>query len=131
MTILNLTQHDATKDQIENGVVELPESIREILTEYLTFDEMPNFDFDNPDNFVNFRARAIAMLAANYFKGMPGKAMIGGAPFLMPILAKELRKQNIEPLLAFTKRETSERILPDGTIQKVALFKHIGFIPHP
>jgi hypothetical protein len=42
--ILNLTQHNASAEQIEAGVVDLPPSYREKLVELLTFNELPSAD---------------------------------------------------------------------------------------
>ena len=57
--------------------------------------------------------------------------MIGGAPFLLPILAEELREVGIDPLLAFSRRDTVEQTQPDGSVRKVAVFRHVGFVRHP
>jgi hypothetical protein len=55
--------------------------------------------------------------------------MIGGALWLMPALATELMDHEIEPVFAFTKRETEEQPQPDGSVRKVAVFRHAGFVP--
>jgi len=56
-------------------------------------------------------------------------AMIGGAPFLMSRLIKELQEVNITPLYAFSVRESVDEPQPDGGIKKIVVFKHRGFIP--
>ena len=54
--------------------------------------------------------------------------MIGGALWLMNPLIEEL--ENIgTPLFAFTKRVVEEIKQPDGSIKKIAIFKHEGFVP--
>ena len=53
--------------------------------------------------------------------------MIGGAPFFMGILEQELKKQGIKPVYAFSQRESVDKEMADGSVQKVAVFKHLGF----
>lgn len=129
--IVNLTQHTATPEQVAAGVCDLSPELRARLVELLTFDELPESDFDDPENEVRQSAREIARLASDFLGGDEGAAMIGGAPFLLPILAEELRKVGIDPLLAFSKRETVEQTQPDGSVRKVAMFRHVGFVRHP
>ena len=129
--IINLTQHQSTPEQVAAGVRDLPPELRARLVELLTFDDLPESDFDEPDNEVRQAAKAIAKLASEALGGDEGAAMIGGAPFLLPILAEELREVGIDPLLAFSRRETIEQQQPDGSVRKVAVFRHVGFVRHP
>lgn len=129
--ILNLTMHAATPDQIAAGVKDLPKELRSRIIGLLTFDDIPETDYDDPDNEVRQAAREIAKIASDFIGGGEGAAMIGGAPFLLPILAEELREVGIDPLLAFSRRETVEESQPDGSVRKVAVFRHVGFIRHP
>ena len=119
MKILNLTQHQATPHQIENGVVELDATTKEWLTSLLTFDTLPTAED------IEYRASAIArntrMLGYD-------KAMIGGALWLMSSLEKHLKINNIQPMYAFSVRESVETINDDGSVKKQNVFKHIGFI---
>ena len=55
--------------------------------------------------------------------------MIGGAPFLMSPLESALLNNGIEPVYAFSTRESVEKKLPDGSVQKTNIFKHKGFVP--
>lgn len=118
MKILNLTQHQATQDQIENGVIDLDVSTKEWLTSMLTFDTLPTAED------IEHRASAIArntrMLGYD-------KAMIGGALWLMSSLEKHLKMNNIQPLYAFSIRESVETVNGDGSVTKKNVFKHIGF----
>ena len=129
--IVNLTQHQATPEQVAAGVQDLPQELRARLVELLTFDEIPESDYDNPDNEVRQAAWRITELARDFIGNGKGAAMIGGAPFLLPILAEELRAVGIDPLLAFSRRETIEQQQPDGSVRKVAVFRHVGFVRHP
>lgn len=128
--ILNLTQHFATPEQREAGVVDLSEEGREVLIKMLTFDEIP----DRVD--LEWRARAISCAARReifvpspLFEEMPRpKVMIGGAPFFMSILEKMLVLSGFFPVYAFSKRESVEVLQPDGSVVKRNVFKHAGFV---
>ena len=115
--ILNLTQHKATKEQIEAGVVE--PSDKEEIQELLTFDEMPT-----RENILD-RAAKLSHLACCY--GV-NKVLIGGAPYLMGALEDELERNGITPLYSFSERVSKEEIMPDGSVKKVNEFRHVGFI---
>ena len=121
--ILNLTQHPATTEQIEAGVVDLPDSVRPALIGWLTFSQLPSREE------IEDRAEALALLADSLLpeEGDPA-AMIGGAPYLMAPLEAALRNQRIRPLYAFSRRESIEQVLPDGTVRKTSIFRHAGFI---
>ena len=121
--ILNLTQHPATPEQIEAGVVDLPDSVRPALIGWLTFSQLPSREE------IEDRAEALALLADSLLpeEGNPA-AMIGGAPYLMAALEAALRNQRIRPLYAFSRRESIEQVLPDGTVRKTSIFRHAGFI---
>lgn len=121
MHILNLTQHPATNDQIAAGVIDLPERTRALLQDALTFNELPMAAT------LQARADSIAIMAAGH-SGQFRSAMIGGAPYFMPYLERALWDVDIRPLYAFSRRESVERLLPDGTVEKVSVFKHAGFI---
>ena len=58
-----------------------------------------------------------------------GGAMIGGALWLMAPLAEELKARNIQPVFAFSLRESSEIAMPDGSVRKTLVFRHVGWIP--
>ena len=123
MTIINLTQHPATPEQIEAGVVDLPPDLRATLTKLLTFDTRPTFED------VQDRAEAIALLADSVLDEVAGvAAMLGGAPFLMAPLERALIDKCIEPMYAFSRRVSVEEPQPDGSVRKVNIFKHAGFV---
>ena len=153
--IINLTQHNASEEQIKAGVIDLPSPYREKLVELLTFNEMPSCDE------IQKRAGAIYDLVIDFcldknspikdeikemvrsangnfgdkyrirekeFQKLNLAFMIGGALWLMKSLIEELEGIG-QPLFAFTKRIVKETPQPDGSIKKVAIFKHKGFIP--
>lgn len=128
MLIINLTQHQATAEQLQAGVVDLPEKRRQQLCQLLTFEEIPTAQE------LQERAKAIVDLpfvvesVEDMVKPMPEKALIGGAPFFMGTLKEELRAAFIQPTYALSKRVVQEVTQPDGTVVKTAAFKHIGFV---
>jgi hypothetical protein len=119
MRILNLTQHAATPEQIKAGVFEPSADDKEVIRSLLTFNLLPGpWDF-------RIRARRLAeiVLAAGF-----NRAMIGGAPYLMPALVAELKRCSIEPLAAYSLRESVEQTLADGAVEKTMVFRHKGFV---
>lgn len=152
MSIINVTQHKPTPEQIEAGVVDLPEHLKNKIAELLTFDNLPSknsikavahtiailvneFIFENTDYTGLSEAEklayqldskhAIKTLLNSYTHP---KVLIGGAPFLMSELEGAFKGLNITPVYAFSKRESVERTLADGSIEKVVVFKHLGFV---
>jgi len=120
MTIINLTQHAATAEQLAAGVFDVPnEGARRELLMQLTFNDLPE------DGEIVERAAAVASIAMAFGARA---AMIGGAPYLMGPLERELREGGITPLYAFSRRESVEEKLPDGSVRKVAVFRHLGFV---
>lgn len=128
--IINLTQHPASADQLAEGMVDLAGDQLADLVEALTFKTCP----DRQE--IIDRAEHIAELACyNGLSGdegdspMPQSAMIGGALWLMAPLAQALRQRGIEPVFAFSVRDTVEQVQPDGSVRKVATFRHAGWVP--
>lgn len=122
--IINLTQHAATVDQIEAGVVDLPAASRASASDLLTFGDCPDAD--------EIRARAVALATialAGDLLTRHGRAMIGGAPWLMGPLAAALRERGIDPVFAFSRRESIDQVQPDGSVRKIAVFRHDGWVP--
>jgi hypothetical protein len=118
--ILNLTQHNATNEQIAQGVIDLSADKKVELSALLTFEELPDVD-----TLIN-RALKIAVIA---IEAEAESVLIGGAPFFLNTLAATLMQHNIKSYHAFTKRESVE-VEKDGKIIKTSVFKHVGFIPH-
>lgn len=120
--IWNATQHSATPEQKAQGVVDLPTEIREELCKHLTFEDIPGSE--------DLRMRSIAVVGLLMTCGAkPGdKAMLGGAPFFMEELSHSCREIGLVPVFAFSRRESAEQVMPDGSIKKVAVFRHLGFV---
>ena len=113
--ILNLTQHEASVEQVRAGVVE-PVNKKEI-RDLLTFDSKPDIAL------IRTRAKKLVKAATGF-----NKVMIGGAPYLMSSLEKELKKRNKTFLYAFSERISEETILPNGTTRKSSTFRFEGWI---
>lgn len=115
--ILNLTQHPASKEQVEQGVVDPGRGLKAKIRKLITFNELP------ARNIIAGRALALAGIveALDEFR----YTMIGGAPFFMSALESELKAVGVTPLYAFSKRIVEEKA--DGSEKKV-LFRHEGFV---
>ncbi len=149
--IINATQHSATPDQIAAGVYASTHETK--LREWLTFDSIPsrltiqqhaqfiagyvvdqameivkNADFDAPHHKALQQLAGMPAYRDTICKSFRIKAMIGGAPYLMAELEKELWHLGIEPVYAFTKRESVESVDENGNVTKTAVFKHAGFV---
>lgn len=122
--IINLTQHVATPEQIAAGVVEPAAEDKKIIQASLTFEELPSAEE------LGWRAYSLATLVTNMGASNAShhKVMIGGAPYFMSFLEKALKEQGHTPVYAFSRRESVDQPQPDGSIRKVAVFKHLGFV---
>lgn len=119
--IFNLTQHPATSSQIEAGVFDPSPELREKISALLTFDDIPS------NKEMIERARALLELAPPFCFDV----MVGGAPYFMPYLESVLRYGGLDVHYAFSRRESVEEVQPDGTVRKVAVFRHLGFKSQP
>lgn len=119
--ILNLTQHPATAEQLAAGVEDA--AFADTLAALLTFDTLPSAAE------ITLRAQEISAAAEITLRGEDSMfAMIGGAPFLMSALENALIERDITPMYAFSVRESAEQTMPDGTVRKSNVFKHLGFV---
>lgn len=117
--ITNLTQHQATPDQVAAEVTDLPADDRAQLQSLITFHEIPS-----KEELVQ-RAKAVADLAV---KAGNATAMIGGAPYFMSVLEDALCEAGVKPVYAFSTRESQDVVQADGSIRKVTVFRHAGFV---
>ena len=128
--ILNLTQHPASPEQIAVGVVDLPAQVAESVRALLTVDALPT------RQEIEARCADIAQHACwNHLGGddgddpHPSQAMIGGAPWMMRALEDALADYGIKPVYAFSVRQSIEQSQPDGSVRKINVFRHAGFVP--
>ena len=125
LAVLNLTQHPASPEQVAGGVIDIPPSLKSTLAALLTFESLP------PMGEVRERAEEILSLLADAEAELGLRfhaAMLGGAPYLMAPLERALQTHGIMPLYAFSVRTSAEETLPDGSVRKVAVFNHAGFV---
>ena len=118
MKIINLTQHNATAEQLTAGVFE-PADKRKV-QDLLTFNVAP------PKAEMATRATALAELAK---AANANAAMIGGAPYFMAPLELALTAAGVQPLYSFTERRATETLDPaTGEVKKTQVFIHAGFV---
>ena len=120
--IINLTQHSATPEQINDFVVDLKPEYKKQLAALLTFETLPS------QEEINSRVEGVKNILIETGIKVSFDAMIGGAPYLMNPLAKMLIDDfKAVPLYAFTQRVSVE---DPTTGVKTSVFKHMGFVPH-
>ena len=127
--ILNLTQHPASLEQVSQGVVDLPATQRATLSALLTVDALPT-----RAEIVERCALIARMATEGNGVGTDDadavflSAMIGGAPWMMSALEGALLDAGVQPVYAFSVRESVEQVQPDGSVRKVNVFRHVGFV---
>lgn len=155
--IINMTQHQATQEQLDNGVIELDADLKSQLIKLLTVE-----DISEVIHYRNLEVRANQIIAlateqiarmadaqgeslAPVFKAARAldkftltpthlnsyygvAVMLGGAPWMMPALEKVAHLRGLSVCYAFSKRVSEEQHQPDGSVKKVNTFKHQGFI---
>ena len=119
MKIYNLTQHELTEEQKRDGIQELPGARGTRVRELLTFNSLPT------PREVQQRADHLAELAEQ--AGAEG-AMLGGAPFLMPLLTQSLQRRGIRTFYAFSQRRSTEVRTADDRVEKRCVFCYEGLV---
>ncbi len=142
MKIINLTQHRATQSQLDSGVIDLSEYYRAQLVEALNFTGMPSRTtiLDRCDDIYQLVCSVIGQLEDNdkLFDGEDlwdektilnygYSFMIGGAPYLMCPLQQELSHIG-QVVYAYSERVSEKVVQPDGSVKKINVFKHLGFV---
>lgn len=129
-TYINLTQHDALASQVEAGVFEPHDELKNRVRELITFNSI---DETEPVE-LRERAQEIAGLLLELNEQLTSaglepieRALIGGAPYFMPYLAVALYDADIMPYYAFTERKSTEKVV-DGKTIKTSSFEHAGFV---
>ena len=121
--ILNLTQHNATADQINAGINDLPvDDFQTALKGLLTFPTQ----YTRAD--LEYRALQIHELVRDFCgtsKEVLEGVMIGGMPSFMPVLESVLISKGIKVGYACTERKSVDKEV-DGKIIKTAVFVHAG-----
>lgn len=120
--ILNLTQHNATADQINAGINDLPVDFQTTLKGLLTFPTQYTRDD------LEYRSLQIHELVRDFCgtsKEVLEGVMIGGMPSFMPVLESVLISKGIKVGYACTERKSVDKEV-DGKIIKTAVFVHAG-----
>ena len=120
--ILNLTQHNATKDQQDAGIIDMPVEFQVALKGLLTFPTQ----YTRAD--LEYRALQIHELVRDFCgpsKEVLKGVMIGGMPSFMPVLESVLISKGIKVGYACTDR-VSKDVIKDGEVIKTAVFVHAG-----
>ena len=121
--ILNLTQHNATKDQQDAGIIDMPVEFQVALKGLLTFPTQ----YTRAD--LEYRALQIHELVRDFCGGTSEEVlegvMIGGMPSFMPVLESVLISKGIKVGYACTERKSVDKEV-DGKIIKTAVFVHAG-----
>lgn len=143
LTAVNLTQHPATPEQLAAGIYDPTPEERDLIVKLLTFEECPD-THEIEDRAAELALEAYAIVHRHIRETMSEEeqmaivrggygsfnmnAMIGGAPYLMSALEKALVDYGVCPYYAFSRRESVEETMPDGSVRKTAVFRHAGFI---
>lgn len=124
--IINFTSITTTDPaQLEAGVVNPAEEDLNQINYLKDFDHIPT------EREMEVRAERLADLAQDMKERDPSlgsRVMISGAPYFMRPLADALAQRHLEPIAAFSIRESVETKMPDGSVQKKARFRHKGFV---
>lgn len=126
--IINATQHKPTQQQVDAGVYTSVD-----VSKFLNFESIPTKEEmrSAASNIANtVLTEHVLQCEANCIdpETQECRAMIGGAPFFMAILEAELKEHRIIPVYAFSERKSVEEVQPDGSVRKVSVFEHLGFI---
>jgi hypothetical protein len=127
--IINLTQHPASAEQVCAGVVDLPTAQHSMLVQQLTVDTLPTRQ-EISDRCANIAALAVhnGLAGDDADDPHPQAAMIGGAPWMMRALEDALLDMGVPSVYAFSVRESVEQSQPDGSVRKINVFRHAGFV---
>ena len=123
MITFNMTQHVASADQLKAGVVELNEIYKTTLLEALNFEGVPT----SSDVGKAVQLMAGLMDEQEAYETEEVQFMVGGAPYLMAALTQWAPIYRM--VFACSDRVSEEQHMPDGSVRKVNVFKHIGFTP--
>ncbi len=118
--MINLTQHKATEEQKNAGVIDLPDDLHEKVKMLIDFKHCPTVAE------MRCRARKVVDLIINHDYTVKS-ALIGGAPFFMSTLENALLSGDIIPYYSFSIRDSVEEV-KDGVVIKVNKFVHKEFV---
>ena len=119
MNIINLTQHAATEDQLNAGVLDLQGDLKAALVAAITFPPVYTHE-----ELVSRAKRVLGICKDSQIDC--GHVMIGGMPSFMPVLQNVLQSAGYRVGYACTDRVSVD--VPDGNggVRKTSVFKHVG-----
>lgn len=115
----NLTQHAGSPEQIAEGLVEPSAEEKKMITSLLDFVNIPSKE--------EMAERAEKLAQISYQSGC-NSAMIEGAPYFLAPLEVALMRRGIIPFYAFSRRESVDEVQSDGSVRKVTVFRHAGWV---
>ena len=126
---MNLTQHAATKEQIAQGVFDVPQEFKVSLESILTFKTCPTRleTYEKAFALFDFYCKVVQATTVDE-KELAPAVMIGGAPFFMAPLDNVFADKKVIVKYAFSERVSQESLQDDGTVKKVNVFMHVGFV---
>ncbi len=81
-----------------------------------------------PSYEIEGRCQSIAHLPMHLdIERTPFDVLIGGAPWMMSRLEAAVRDAGFRPLYAFSARESTE-LVQAGSVRKMNVFRHVGFL---
>ena len=119
MKIFNLTQHQATAEQALAGVIDPCPELKAKVSKLLTFDKIPSIG-----EMFNRAAQLLCLAEREGYECV----LLGGAPFFMAALEAALVRFDMRGFYAFSMRESIEEVMADGSVRKVGVFRHVGFV---
>lgn len=121
--LINLTQHALTQEQKDSVDCTIEPKGMDV---YLNFTEMPTAEVINERAYGMFNC-LMQMLPPDV-KPEDCTVLLGGAPFFMSACERVATEYGFKYCYAFSKRVSEEVKQPDGTVRKVSVFKHEGWI---
>lgn len=117
MNIVNLTQHVSTDEQKLEGIFDLRDEDRQHLISLLTFD--PRYTKQDLEDAADAVVNLVKKIDCH-------RAMIGGMPSFMAPLERALIEAGVAVGYARSERVSVDQQMPDGSVRKTAIFKHVG-----
>ena len=121
--LINLTQHALTQEQKDSVDTTIEPQGMEV---YLNFTEMPTAEIIEDRAYGMFDC-LMQMLPPDV-NPEDCTVLLGGAPFFMSACERAATRYGFKYCYAFSKRVSEEVKQPDGTVKKVSVFKHEGWI---
>ena len=121
--LINLTQHPLTEEQRNSVDCTIEPKGMEV---YLNFDSMPTAEIIEDRAYEMFGC-LMQMLPPDV-EPTDCTVLLGGAPFFMSACERAATHYGFKYCYAFSKRVSEEVKQPDGTVKKVSVFKHEGWI---